>query len=151
MTLHETIKEHLKESMKARDEVRLRTVRGILTAFTNELVATGKKPQDVLPDEQGLAVITRLAKQRKDSIDQFTKGGREDLADIEKVELVVLQTYLPTLMSQEEIRPIAEAKIKELGITDKSKIGMVLGGLMKDLKGKADGGDVKAVVESLLS
>jgi uncharacterized protein YqeY len=151
MTLHETIKEHLKESMKARDEVRLRTVRGILTAFTNELVATGKKPQDVLPDEQGLAVITRLAKQRKDSIDQFTKGGREDLADIEKVELVVLQTYLPTLMTQEEIRPIAEAKIKELGITDKSKIGMVLGGLMKDLKGKADGADVKVVVESLLS
>ncbi|MBX9906551.1 GatB/YqeY domain-containing protein [Patescibacteria group bacterium] len=151
MTLHETIKEHLKESMKARDEVRLRTVRGILTAFTNELVATGKKPQDVLSDEQGLAVITRLAKQRKDSIDQFTKGGREDLADIEKVELVVLQTYLPTLMTQEEIRPIAEAKIKELGITDKSKIGMVLGGLMKDLKGKADGADVKVVVESLLS
>ncbi len=150
MTLHETIREQIKESMKAKDEVRLRTVRGILTAFTNELVATGKKPQDILPDEQALTVINRLAKQRKDSIEQFTAGNRADLADIEKAELVVLMTYLPTLMSQDEIRPLAEAKMKELGITDKSKMGMLVGGLMKDLKGKADGGDVKTVVESLL-
>ncbi len=134
MTLHETIKKQLVEAMKAKDEVRLRTVRGILTAFTNELVATGKKPQDFMEDEKALAVITRLAKQRKDSIEQFEKGGRADLAEIEK----------------EEIRPIAEAKIAELGITDKSKVGQLLGALMKDLKGKADGGDVKAVVDSLL-
>lgn len=150
MTLHETIKKQLVEAMKAKDEVRLRTVRGILTAFTNELVATGKKPQDFMEDEKALAVITRLAKQRKDSIEQFEKGGRADLAEIEQVELVVLQAYLPTLMSVDEIRPIVEAKIAELGITDKTKVGQLLGALMKDLKGKADGGDVKAVVDSLL-
>ena len=150
MTLHETIKGQLKEAMMAREEVRLRTVRDMLTAFMNELVATGKKPQDLLDDEGVLKVITRLSKQRKDSIEQFTKGGREDLAQTEKDELAILETYLPTLMTQDEIRPIAEAKIAELGITDKSKMGMLLGALMKDLKGKADGGEVKAVAESLL-
>lgn len=150
MSLHETLKEHLKESMKAKDEVRLRTVRSMLTAFTNELVATGKKPQDFLDDEKALAVVSRLAKQRKDSIEQFEKGNRQDLAEVEKAELAVLSTYLPTLMSQEEIRPIVEAKIAELGITDKSKMGMLLGAVMKDLKGKADGADVKTVVENIL-
>ena len=150
MTLHETLKEHLKESMKAKDEVRLRTVRSMLTAFTNELVATGKKPQDMLDDEKALTVVSRLAKQRKDSIEQFERGNRNDLAEIEKAELAVLQTYLPTMMSQEEIRPIVETKIAEMGIADKSKMGMLLGAVMKDLKGKADGADVKAVVESIL-
>lgn len=151
MALHEQIRGELKEAMKAKDEVRLRTVRGILTAFTNELVATGGKPQDMIDDEGALKVITRLAKQRKDSIDQFKSGGRADLAEIEEAELKVLSTYLPTMMTQDEIRPIAEAKIAEMGITDKSKVGMLLGALMKDLKGKADGTDVKAVVDSLLA
>ena len=150
MTLHETLKEHLKESMKAKDEVRLRTVRSMLTAFTNELVATGKKPQDMLDDEKAIAVVSRLAKQRKDSIEQFERGNRDDLAEVEKAELAVLATYLPTMMSQEEIRPVVEAKIAELGITDKSKMGMLLGAVMKDFKGKADGADVKTVVESML-
>jgi uncharacterized protein len=151
MALHEQIKGELKEAMKAKDEVRLGVVRGILTALTNELVATGKKPQDMIDDEGALKVITRLAKQRKDSIEQFKAGGRQDLADIEEAELKVLQTYLPQMMSQEEIRPIAEAKKAELGITDKAKVGMLLGALMKDLKGKADGSDVKAVVDSLFA
>jgi uncharacterized protein len=151
MTLHEQIKNELKEALKAKDEVRLRTVRGILTAFTNELVATGKKPQEMLPDEDAQKVINRLAKQRKDSIEQFTAGNRADLAEIEEAELAVLTAYLPTMMSQDEIRPIAEAKKQELGIADKSKMGMLVGALMKDLKGKADGSDVKVVVESLLS
>ena len=150
MTLHETIKGQLKEAMMAKQEVRLRTVRDMLTGFMNELVATGKKPQDLLDDEGVLKVITRLSKQRKDSIEQFTKAGSIDLAQIEKYELAVLETYLPTMMTQGEIRPLVEAKIAELGITDKSKMGILLGGLMKDLKGKADGGDVKAVAESLL-
>lgn len=150
MTLHETIKKQLVEAMKAKEEVRLRTVRDILTGIMNELVATGQKPQEIISDEGALKVITKLAKQRKDSIEQFTKAGNNELAQIEKDELVVLETYLPTMMTQDEIRPIVEAKIQEMGVTDKSKIGMLLGALMKDLKGKADGADVKAVAESLL-
>jgi len=149
MSLHENIRAELKESMKAKDAIRLRTVRSMLTAFTNELVNTGKTPQDWLTDEETLAIIKRLAKQRKESITQFEANARPELAEPEKEELVVLEGYLPQMMSQADIRPIAEAKKAELGIDDKSKMGMLVGAVMKELAGKADGGDVKTVVESL--
>lgn len=149
MSLHSDIKGELKEAMKAKEEVRLRTVRSMLTAFTNELVAKGQKPQDELADDAVLAVIKRLAKQRKESIVQFEAAGRQDLSEPEKAELIVLEGYLPQLMSQAEIEPIASAKLAELGVTDKSKMGIVVGALMKDLQGKADGADVKAVIEKL--
>lgn len=149
MSLHTSLRDSLKEALKAKDAVRLRTVRSIMTAVTNELVATGKTPQSELDDAGVLSVIKRLAKQRKDSITQYEAAGRHDLSEPEKEELVVLEAYLPTLMSQDAIRPLAVAKMAELGITDKSKMGMLVGSLMKDLAGQADGGDVKAVVESL--
>lgn len=149
MTLHETLKETLKESLKARDEVRLRTVRSMLTAMTNELVATGKKPQDIIDDTAFLAVVKRLSKQRKESIVQYEAAGRPELAAPEKDELAILESYLPTLMSQDQIRPIAEAKKAELGVTDKAGMGKLIGAITKELAGKADGSDVKAVVESL--
>ncbi len=142
------IKEGIKDAMKAHDSVRLETLRGISTALTNELVAKGKTPQDTLPDEDVLTVITRLAKQRKDSIAQFKAGGRDDLVKEEEAQLAVLETYLPKMMSRDEIEPIARAKMAELG-ADKSKMGQLVGALMKDLKGKADGRDVKIVVEQL--
>ena len=157
MTLHEQIKGALKEAMLAKDEVRLRTVRGLLTAFVNELVAKKMKPDGVLPDEDALSVIKRSVKQRKDSIEQFTKGGRTDLAENEQKELTILEKYLPETMSQAQIRPIAQAKMQELGITDlpdgqagKSKVGMLMGALSKELKDQAEGADIKAVVDELL-
>ena len=149
MTLHEQIKSELKEALKAKDQVKLRTVRSMLTAFTNELVATSRTPQDMLKDDEVMAVIKRQAKQRKDSIEQYETAGRPELAVPEKEELVVLESYLPQLLSQEQIRPIAEAKKAELGIDDKSKMGMLVGAVMKELAGQADGSDVKSVVESL--
>lgn len=149
MTLHEQIKSELKEALKAKDQVKLRTVRSMLTAFTNELVSSSRTPQDMLKDDEVLAVIKRLAKQRKESIVQYEENNRPELAEPEKEELVVLESYLPQMMSQDEIRPIVEAKKAELGIEDKSKMGMLVGAVMKELAGKADGGDVKAVVESL--
>ena len=151
MTLHEQIKSELKEALKAKEQVRLRTVRSMLTAFTNELVATSRTPQDMLKDDEVLAVIKRQAKQRKDSIEQYEAAGRPELAEPEKDELVVLESYLPQMMSQEQIRPIAEAKKAELGIDDKAKMGMLVGAVMKELAGKADGGHVKSVVESLFN
>lgn len=149
MGLHEDIRNSLKDAMKAKDAVKLRTVRSILTAFTNELVATGKTPQDIITDENGLAVIKRLAKQRKDSIEQYEAASRNDLSEPEKEELAVLEAYLPTLMTQEQILPIAQAKKAELGVEDKAKMGILVGAIMKELAGKADGADVKAVVEGL--
>jgi uncharacterized protein YqeY len=147
--LHEQIKEKIKEAMKAKDTVALNVYRGLVTAFTNELVATGKTPQDMLPDEGALAVITRTAKQRKDAIEQFEKGGRQDLADEDRAQLAILETYLPKMMDKSEVEVVAKAKKDELGITDGSKKGMLMSALMRDLKGKADGTVVKEVVDSL--
>lgn len=151
MALHEDIRAELKAALKAREEVRLRTIRSMLTAFTNESVALGKTPQDQLDDQQVLTVIKRLANQRKDSIEQYEAAGRPELAVPEKEELVVLESYLPQMMSRDEIEPIAQAKKEELGVTDKSKMGVLIGAVMKETTGRADGNDVKAVVERLLT
>ncbi len=151
MSLHEQIKGEVKEAMKAKDAVRLSVVRNMISSFTNELVATGKTPQDILDDAGVLKVIKRLSNQRKDSIVQFVNGGRPELAESEQAELAVLEKYLPTLMSREEIMVVALAKKDELGVTDKSKAGQLTGAIMKDLAGKADGKDVKEVVEELFA
>lgn len=151
MSIYTELRTTLKEAMKAKDEVRLRTVRNIMTACTNELVATGKTPQDELDDAGTLNVIKRLAKQRKESIVQYEAANRPELAIPEKEELVILEAYLPTLMSIEEIKPIAEAVKAELGVDDKAKMGILVGAIMKKLQGQADGGDVKKVVEGLFN
>lgn len=143
------IREKLKEAMIAKDEIAMNVYRGIISAFTNELVSKGKTPQDTLTEDESLAVIKKLAKQRKDSIEQFEKGGRPELAESEKKELTILETFLPQMMSIEEIMKIAEAKKQELQITDKSKMGQLMGTIIKEAKGLADGGDVKKVVEGM--
>ena len=149
MTLQETIREEMKNALKAKDEARLLVMRGLLSAFTNELVSLKRTPQDKLSEEECITVITRLSKQRKDSIEQFRSGGREDLVASEEKELQILNEFLPEMMSVEEIKKFVEAKKQEMGIDDVSKKGMFMGSIMKDLKGKADGGDVKNVIDSL--
>jgi len=147
--LHEKIRDGVKEAMRNKDNMRLNVVRGLLSSFVNELVAQKKKPNEVLGDEDALKVIKRLVNQRKDSIEQFTKGARPDLAEIEKEELVLLQKYLPESMGKDEIKKVAEKKQKELGYTLKADMGKLMGAVMKELKGNADGSDVKEVVEEL--
>lgn len=144
------IREELTVAMKARDTVKMNTLRGLLAGFTNELVAKGIKPQEEISDEDALAVIKRGVKQRKDSIEQFRKGGREDLALKEEAELKILEAYMPAQMSREQIAEVATRLKEKLGVTDKSKIGMFVGAVMKELKGQADGAEVKAVIDSLL-
>lgn len=151
MSLHEQIKSEIKQAMLAKDTVKLSVVRGMISAFTNELVAIGKMPQDFLNDEEVLKVIKRLSNQRKDSIEQFEKGGRPELADGERAELAILEKYLPVLMSRDEIKKIVIAKKDALGITEKAKAGQLTGAVMKELAGKADGSDVKAVVDELFA
>ena len=136
-------------ALLSKDSVRLSVLRGLMASFTNELVATKRKPQEELPDEEVIAVIRRSVKQRKDSIDQFRKGGREDLAAAEESELKILETFLPRMMSKEEVKKKAIEVKERLGIADKSKIGQLIGATMKELKGMADGADVKEVIESL--
>src|SRR3989344_3583569 len=109
------LKEQMKAAMKARETVKLNVVRGLLAAMTNEAVAKGKGPDGVLTEDEVLSVITRAAKQRKDSIEQFEAGGRPELAVGEKEELAIIQTLLPAQMSQDEIVAAAKAKAAEMG------------------------------------
>jgi uncharacterized protein YqeY len=150
MKLQQQIKEQMIEAMKSKDDLRLQTLRSLVSAFTNELVALKRTPQSELSDEEVLNVIKRAVKQRKDSIEQFQKGGRKDLAENEKAELLILEKYLPEMMSKEEIVKVAEAKKIKMGIENKSKSGVLMGALMKELKDKADGDIVKSVVDELL-
>lgn len=147
--LHEQIKSGIKDAMMAKDSVKLETYRGMSAAFTNELVSKNRKPNEMLSDDEALAVIARLCKQRKDSIEQYTKGNRDDLVQEETAQLRILETYLPKMMEKSEVEKIAQAKKVELSITDATKKGMLMSALMKDLKGKADGSVVKEVVDAL--
>jgi hypothetical protein len=146
--LHEEIKNKIKEAMLAKNTVLLETLRSMVAAFTNELISKNRKPNEKLKDEEVIAVITRLSKQRKDSIEQYKKGNREDLVKEEEAQLAILETYLPKLMERSEIEKIAEKKKEELNITSAGDKGKLMQGLMKDLKGKADGAVVKEVVDS---
>jgi len=146
MSLQEKIKDETKKAMIAKDSVRTTTLRGLSAALTTEAIAR-KLPE--ITDDDAIPVLKRLVKQRKDSIDQFTKGNRPDLADAEKIELAIIESFLPASMSREEIMKIAVAKKAELGVTDKAKLGQFMGAVMKETKGMADGADVKSVVESL--
>jgi len=137
--------------MRAKDAGRLMVLRGLLTAFTNEAVTRGKKPDVELSDDEAILVIKKASKQRVDSILQFKKGNRMDLAEVEEKELSVLKEYLPEEMKSEDIEKIARAKKDELGISDKSKMGILMGAVMKETGGRADGGVVKKIVESILN
>lgn len=141
----------MKDAMRAKDSVKLSVIRGLITACTNEAITKGKGPEGVLSDEEVLAVLSRAAKQRKDSISQFEAGGRPELAENEKAELAIIETMLPAQMSQDEIVAAAKAKAAEMGVTDKTGANKLMGMLMKDLKGRADGNDVKAVVDSMFA
>ncbi len=151
--IHKTIKEQIKEALRARDTIRLDTLRGLNALFMNDLLTSNSKDEFVT-DDKALALIKRSVKQRKDSIEQFTKGGREDLASKEKSELAILESFMPALMDREQIKIVAKVRIdaiKASGTVDPKASGKIVGMIMKELAGKADGTDVKAVVDELLT
>ncbi|MBC7766974.1 GatB/YqeY domain-containing protein [Arenimonas sp.] len=148
-TLQQQIKNQIKEAMMAKDTVKLTVLRGLSSMITNDLVDKGRTPQGELTDDEVLVLIRRSVKQRKDSIEQFTAGGREDLASDEKAELAYLEVYLPQMMSADDVKKIVEIKKLELNITDSKDKGKLMAEIMKDLKGKAEGIDVKNAVDSL--
>ncbi len=150
MTIQETIKSKLKEAMIAKDSVATMTLRGISSGFTNELVNKNIPPQEPISDEDAMIVLKREQKKRKDSIEQFVAGGREDLAENEKAELLIVEQFLPAMMSEAEIEVFVQAKIAEAGTVDKTSLGKFTGMIVKELAGKADGADVKKVVEKFI-
>ena len=149
ITLHEKIKGQIIEAMRAKDAMTLETLRGLTSLFSYELISK-KSSEQFIDDESALTLIKRSVKQRKDSIEQFEKGGRSDLTKKEKEELAILEKYLPETMSKDDIKKIVTAKIEKEGKPDSKKLGGFIGGLMKELKGKADGAHVKEVVEELV-
>tara|TARA_B100000745_G_scaffold292473_1_gene233379 strand:+ start:38352 stop:38804 length:453 start_codon:yes stop_codon:yes gene_type:complete len=149
--LHTQLKDDMRESLRARDEVRLSTLRGLISAITNELVTRKQKPDEHLDDDGVLTVIKRAVKQRKDSIEQFEKGDRADLADKERAELAILEAYMPALASREEISKAVASAMTTMGQVDPGKSGIIVGMVMRELDGNADGALVKEIVWEMLN
>ncbi|MDZ7726155.1 MAG: GatB/YqeY domain-containing protein [Candidatus Campbellbacteria bacterium] len=149
--IHEDLNRELKEAMKAREAVRLSVIRDLKSAFTNELVSLGKKPDDLLDDENALKVVRRKINQRKDSIEQYKKAGRDELVAKERSELEVLEGYLPTQLNDEEIQELVEKKKKELEISEAKDMGRLIGAVMKEVGSRADGKRVQEIVKNSIS
>jgi uncharacterized protein len=147
--MQDKIKAEIKAAMIAKEMDRLQVLRLISAAFTNELVSQGRPPTEPLSDEDCMKVLKRMAKQRKDSIEQFSAGGREDLADSEKAELAIVEALLPAQMSEQEIENRVKEKLAANPI-DPTKKGMFMGAMMKELGETADGTMVKAVIDRLV-
>lgn len=156
MTLHETIKNQIKEAMRAKETLKLDTLRGLNALFQNEMLTnkTLDPKNEFLPDDKVLALIKRSVKQRQDSIRQFEIGKRPDLAEKERSELTILESFLPKGATADEITTIAKRIIDEQmksGAFDaKKSAGKLTGLIMKELAGRADGNDVKMVLEKLI-
>ena len=151
MSLKERIGEDIKSAMKAKDKIRLETVRGIKKAILEKEVALRPQGQESLTEEQEIEILAQLAKQRRDSIEQYNNAGREDLANKEQQELAILETYLPEQVADSELETIVDEIITSVGATSPKDLGKVMGVAMKQLKGKADGKKIQALVKSKLS
>jgi hypothetical protein len=151
MSLKERIGEDIKTAMKAKDKVRLATVRSIKKAILEKEVELRPKGQDSLAEEQEIELLAQQAKQRRDSIEQFQNAGRDDLADKEREELTIIESYLPKQVSDEELEAIIDEIIASSGATSVKDLGKVMAPAMKELKGRADGKKIQALVKSKLS
>lgn len=148
--IHQKIEADLKSAMKSGEKEKTGVLRFLISAIKNHQIEIKAKDEEYLKDEEVIAVIRRQVKQRKDSIAEYARGGRQELADKEKAEMAILENYLPAQAGVEKIREVVKAKMQELGITDKSGFGKLMGAAMAELKGQADGDAVKKVVEEEL-
>ncbi|MEY4562401.1 MAG: hypothetical protein RLZZ618_1678 [Pseudomonadota bacterium] len=147
MTLKEQITEDMKTAMRAKDAPRLLTIRGLLAALKQREV----DERIELDDAAVIAIVDKLVKQRKDSITQFTAGGRTDLVDKEAAELTVLEGYLPQRMGADEVNAAVAAIVAQLGATGPGDMGKVMGAVKAQLAGKADMALVSAAVKQALT
>ena len=147
MSLKDKLMEDLKQALREGDERRKSAIRLAMAAIRNAEIEKRRE----LDDGEILQIIAKEVKQRRDSIAEFAKAGRQDLIDQEKAELEVLLAYLPRQMTREEIEEAARRVIQEVGATGLSQMGKVMGRLMPQVKGRADGRLVSEVVRALLS
>ena len=148
MSLEKTLSADIVTAMKAKDQTRLTALRMLKTALTNKSIEKGR----ALEDTEELQVVSMLVKQRRDSIEQFTRGGRQDLADKEQAEITILNGYLPASASDEEVEAAVAAAVAETGATSAKDMGKVMKAAMAALSGKTvDGKKVSEAVKARLS
>lgn len=151
MSLKDRIAEDIKAAMKARDKVRLETVRSIKKVLIEKEVSLRAEGQATLTESQEIDLLAQQAKQRRESIEQYRKGGRDDLAEQEAQELTIIESYLPQQLSDEEIGAAVDEIMTQVGATSVKDLGKVMGPLMQQLKGRADGQKVQAIAKAKLS
>ena len=147
MSLQEQISAALKDAMRARDEAKMTTLRLVLAAIKKR----EKEARSLLEDQEVVSVITSQIKQRRESIEQYRKAGREDLAQTEENELHILQGYMPEQVSEDEISKTLDEIIAEVGAVSMKDMGKVMKAAMAKLAGKAEGGAINAMVKAKLS
>ena len=145
--MKERIQNDLKTALKAGEEVKVGTLRMVLAFFINK----EKEKGETISDEEAMNVLHTEAKKRREAIEAFEKGGRPELAEKEKKELEILQTYLPEQLSEQEIQNLVTQAIEKTGATSMQDIGKVMGALMPQVKGKADGNLVNTIVKKQLA
>jgi uncharacterized protein YqeY len=147
MSLLDTLNQDMKQAMKDKDKLKLSVIRLLKASIQNEAIKQGRE----LNEEEELTVLVREMKQRKDSLQEFEKAGRDDLVTGLNEEIAVLTPYLPKQLSEEELIEIVAQTISETGASSKAEMGKVMGALMPKVKGKADGGLVSRIVQQQLS
>ena len=147
MSLQEQLKSELKTAMLAKDKARVGTIRLLMAEIKQKEVDT----RTVLNDEEIIAVLTKMVKQRKDSISQFEAAGRQDLVDVESAEIIVLQAFLPQPLSEAEIDALIDSTVTQLAATGMQDMGKVMNALRPQLQGRADMGLVSAKIKARLA
>jgi len=151
MDIKEQIINDMKAAMKQKDALTLQVLRSLKSKLMEKEISERKEGEATLSDEQAIGVLMKAAKQRKESIDQFESGGRDDLAEKEKEELKIIESYLPAMMDEDEIRNVVNEKISQLSASGLQDMGKVMGVVMQELKGKAEGSKISAIVKEELS
>jgi len=147
MSLNSTIKQDMITAMKAGEKQKVQALRMTMAQLKDERI----RLRHELNDDEAITILMRAVKSRKDSIEQYSKGNRQDLVDTETFEMELLQSYLPSQMSPDEIKKEVKALIESLGVQDMKDIGKVMGSAMAKLKGKADGKLVQQFAREILS
>ncbi|BDG36834.1 GatB/YqeY domain-containing protein [Parageobacillus sp. VR-IP] len=148
MSLLDRLNDDMKQAMKSREKEKLSVLRMLKAALQNEAIKLGKSE---LSEDEELTVLSRELKQRKDSLQEFENAGRADLVEKTKVELEIVQSYMPKPLTEEELLEIVKQTIAEVGASSKADMGKVMGAIMPKVKGKADGSLVNKLVQQQLS
>ena len=151
MSLNDQLTEDLKQAMKAKDAIRLRTIRSLRAALKEKEIAERRDGEAHLSEEQVLAVVQKQAKQRRDAIAQYEPAGRDDLAAKEQDELEIIEAYLPKQLGDEEIRRVVQEIVAATGASSMREMGKVMGAAMEQLRGRADGRRINEIARELLS